>query len=115
MNIKKILSSALVAVMLFTSIVAAIPVASSAAYSSSAVSGETVLGIEAENLMRGRLTAAHIVVIHTREIIVDQRKRVHHFDRSREGHRRFKRSAANATKLIDEKGSYSFSTRGNAV
>ena len=44
MNIKKILSTALVAVMLFTTIVAAVPVTSSAAYSSSSVDTDAVLG-----------------------------------------------------------------------
>lgn len=44
MNIKKILSTALVAVMLFSSIVACIPVTASAAHSSSSVSTDAVLG-----------------------------------------------------------------------
>ena len=58
----------------------------------------------AVNLMAGGLATAHIIVIHRRQVIEDQRGGMRHFHRARCGIRLFQTAAADPAELVDQHG-----------
>ena len=63
----------------------------------------------------GRLPAAHIVVVHCGQIVVNQRITVHHFQRHRNAQSLFAFNAEQLRALQNQKRTQAFSARQNGI
>ena len=63
----------------------------------------------------GRLTAAHIIVIHRRQIVVDQRIAMHHFQRDRDAQSFFLFHAEQLGALQNQKRPQTFAAGQNGI